>query len=247
MSSQRPAAPERSLTERHSWGSSVWLTGTVSSDPDRFARSSGPGPRTDWVAWHGAYDSTSSSLSRRVEVVRRRLSDMLSNTSTATTVLSLCAGDGRDVLGVNPRGVSARAVLVELDPELARRASKRAAGLPWVEVRCGDASDVATFIDVVPVDVLMLCGVFGNVDPQEVRAIIDRVALLLQPGGTVIWTRGGGDPDRRPEVRTAFIECGFDEVTFDGAPERFGVGVSRLTRPTPSGPELGVPLFTFVR
>ncbi len=203
----------------------------------------------DWVAWHRAYDSPNSSLSRRVAIVRQRLAEVLATTTatTETTVLSLCAGDGRDVLGVDLGARSVRAVLVELDAELARRALERAAGSPWVEVRCADAADVATFSDVLPVDVLMMCGIFGNVDPLAVGGIIDRAAGLLRPGGTVIWTRGGGEPDRRPEVRSAFIERGFDELSFDGAPELFGVGVSRLVRPARSGPGLGEPLFRFTR
>ncbi len=205
------------------------------------------GTSTDWVAWHRAYDSPDSSLSRRVAIVRQRLAEVLATTTTASTVLSLCAGDGRDVLGVDLGARSVHAVLVELDAELARRAEARAAASPWVEVRCGDAADVATFIDVLPVEVLMMCGIFGNVDPRAVGGIIDRAAGLLRPGGTLIWTRGGGKPDRRPEVRSAFIEHGFDELAFDGAPEPFGVGVSRLVRPARSGPEPGEPLFAFIR
>jgi hypothetical protein len=54
------------------------------------------------------------------------------------------------------------------------------------------------------------------------------VPTLLVPGGHVIWTRGGSDPDRRPEVRRWFEEAGLLELSFDGAPEMYGVGVNQL-------------------
>lgn len=217
-----------------------------SSNPDRFARHAGPGPRTDWVAWHEAYDSPTGSLARRLARVRIRLAEVLDAIPHGTTVLSLCAGDGRDLLGAEFSTPPARAVLVELDPELAARASVAAAGRSWAEVRCADATDRAVFADVLPVGVLMACGILGNVEPDEVPTIARRFAGLLAPGGVVIWTRGGGEPDRRDDVRAAFVEAGFDELAFDGADDVFGVGVGRLVGPTPeTRPD--APLFSFVR
>ena len=218
----------------------------MSSDPSLYATGTGAGPRTDWLAWHDAYDSSTSSLSRRVAVVRDRLSEVLTECGPTSTILSLCAGDGRDILDLDPRPTSVRTILVELNEELAHRAKRKAAGLPMVEIRCADASDLATIVDVVPVDVLLFCGILGNVDPDTVGDVVGRIAGLLRPGGTVIWTRGGSDPDQRQRVRGEFLDNGFDELSFDGEPERFGVGVSRL-RTTAPAPPADTPLFTFIR
>ena len=217
-----------------------------SSNPDRFARHSGPGPRTDWVAWHEAYDSPTGSLTRRLERVRVRLDGVLRAAPSAPTVLSLCTGDGRDLLGAELARRPRRAVLVELDPDLASRAAEAAAPHDWAEVRCADATDVVAFADVVPVDVLMLCGVLGNVDPDDVEHIARRCAGLVKPGGVVIWTRGGGDPDLRPDARAAFVAAGYEELAFDGSDDVFGVGVSWLVEPAPA-PRPGDTLFEFVR
>ncbi len=217
---------------------------SASSNPDRYSQHAGPGPRTDWVAWHEAYDSPTGSLARRLERVRHRLAEALDAAPRGATVLSLCAGDGRDLLGAALAAPPARAVLVELDPDLANRASEAAADRAWADVRCADATDPAVFADVLPVDVLMACGILGNVDPDEVPAIARGFAGLVQPGGVVIWTRGSGEPDRRNDVRAAFIEAGFEETAFDGAEDVFGVGVGRLVRPAPPP---RAPLFTFVR
>ncbi|HET6874336.1 MAG TPA: hypothetical protein VFH70_06130 [Acidimicrobiales bacterium] len=203
----------------------------------------------NWIDWHDAYEHPGSSLSRRLEVVRERLRTALDGAGPSPTVLSLCSGDGRDVIGTltgrpTPTG---RVVLVEADEDLAERARRMAEvqNLTQVEVRCRDAGAVESFIDVVPVDVLLLCGIFGNIDHPTVKRVVEAVPGLVRTGGYVIWTRGGSEPDRRPEIRGWFAEAGMEEVAFDGAPEPYGVGLNRVTIPGHSpglGPER---LFSF--
>lgn len=204
----------------------------------------------DWIGWHQAYSDPDSSLARRLEVVRRRVSQALDEvTATKPVLLSLCAGDGRDVISV----LSARAaqpqvaaVLIESDTTLSHRARKAAAeaGLSSLQVRCGDAGDLASFSDVLPVDVLMLCGIFGNIEHSAVKSVVDAIPQLLSSGGYVIWTRGGSEPDRRPEIRRWFSSAGLEEVAFEGAPEPYGVGMNRQG----SAPALQITgrLFAFV-
>ncbi|HEV2069769.1 MAG TPA: hypothetical protein VGR26_08250 [Acidimicrobiales bacterium] len=124
------------------------------------------------------------------------------------------------------------ATLVEFDDELASRAVNAAkiADLERVAVRRGDAGDAASFSDVVPVDVLMLCGIFRNVEHATVADIARAVPAMVVQWGYLIWTRGGGPPvDRRPEVRRWFIDARMPEVSFDGEPEKYGVGVNHVT------------------
>ncbi len=189
----------------------------------------------DWVGWHEAYDDPGSSLSRRLHVVRACLSECLDSVrSPVPRLLALCAGDARDVLPVlasRRDGEQVAAALIEKDDELAERACVAAADarLSRVQVRCADAGDPSSFRDVVPVDVLMLCGIFGNVDHTSVRRIVQRVPAMVVAGGYVLWTRGGEEAqDRRPEVRRWFIEAGMPEVSFDGPPETYGVGVNQI-------------------
>jgi hypothetical protein len=208
----------------------------------------------DWLAWHEAYDDPSSSLARRLEVVRRRLGAALDAAAgERLQLLSLCAGDGRDVvpvLAARPASSSVSALLIERDEEVSRRATEAASssGLETVEVRCADAGDPASFSDVLPVDVLLLCGIFGNIEHGRVKDVIDVVPHLLARGGCVIWTRGASDPDRRPEIRRWFRGAGLAEVSFDGAPEAFGVGVHQLVHGLPDArPQLPSRLFSFVQ
>ena len=158
----------------------------------------------DWLGWHKAYDDPASSLVSRLEVVKRQLGLALDRVTLRARGSSLCAGDGRDVISVlAARGdrPQVTAVLVEKDPTLAHRARSAAAGggLGSVRVRCKDAGDLASFADVLPVDVLMLCGIFGNIEHSSVKDVVDAIPWLVTPGGFVIWTRGRSEPDRRPE------------------------------------------------
>ena len=205
----------------------------------------------DWIEWHRSYDDEDSSLARRLTVVRRRIGDVLDAVAPGREigVLSLCSGEGRDLLpelAAHP-DLAARVVLVERDPELAARAGRAAADLPTVDVRTGDAGDVATFRDVLPVDLLLLCGIFGNVSEADIRRTVAAVPGMLTPGGTVIWTRGrfADDIDLRPDVRRWFTDAGLEEVAFDGEPESFGVGVARRPRSTAVTGEAPPRLFTF--
>src|SRR5258708_38256346 len=74
----------------------------------------------DWVAWHRAYDDPTSSLSVRLVRVRWHLARALDEAQPGPVrLVSLCAGQGLDVLGVLPGHSRCRevsALLVEADP-----------------------------------------------------------------------------------------------------------------------------------
>jgi cyclopropane fatty-acyl-phospholipid synthase-like methyltransferase len=201
----------------------------------------------DWHEWYRDYDDPTSSLSQRLAVVRSHLASLLAAAAPGPVrLLSLCAGDGRDALPVIAEsGVEVAAVLVELDPDLsaAARASAAELGLTGVEVRTADAGDTSCAAGAVPADVVMACGVFGNLTEDDVRRTVATLPSLLAPGGAVIWTRGcrvpedpselDGDPAEN--VRSLFAAAGFDEWAFVRPEERsFRVGVHRW--PGPSAP-----------
>jgi hypothetical protein len=95
----------------------------------------------------------------------------------------------------------------------------------------------------------MLCGIFGNVDEADIKNVIASLPGLVVGGGTVIWTRGASEPDMRPRIREWCDESGLVEVSFDGDPAPFGVGVNRKPCGPPQGPAktFSGRLFTFVR
>jgi hypothetical protein len=190
----------------------------------------------DWARWHDGYDDPSSPLSARLAIVQAHLADALTAVPPGpVSLVSLCAGQGRDVLGVlpgHPRRGDVTAVLVELDPRNARWAAARAAreGLAAVEVREADAGATASYADALPADVLLLCGIFGNVSDADIGRTVAAVPALCAPGGTVIWTRHRRPPDLTLLVRKWFTAAGFAEVAFDApgtGTTLIGVGVHR--------------------
>ena len=203
----------------------------------------------DWEEWYQAYAEPDSSLSRRLSVVRTRIGECLDAAGSAPIrILSLCAGEGRDLLpelAARP-ALRTTTTLVELHPQLAATARQEASGLTGVEVRQGDAGDVALFQDVLPVDLLLLCGIFGNISTADVQLTVSAVPSMLAAGGRVIWTRGRfDDEDLRPAIRRWFTKEGLAEVAFDGEPERFGVGVAQAPADLPEVPLTATRLFTF--
>jgi hypothetical protein len=196
----------------------------------------------EWREWHQAYDDPGSSLSLRLAAVREQVSSALSAAPAGVVrVLSLCAGQGRDLLGVlptHPRRADVRAVLVELDPDLAPPSG------PGVSVRVGDAGLVSGYADAFPAEVLMLCGIFGNISEADIRRTVRAAGGLTAEGGVVIWTRHREEPDLFPRVCGWFEEAGFAPVFVSAPSSPFGLAVHRrVGPPIPVAP--GTRLFTF--
>jgi predicted acetyltransferase/ADP-ribose pyrophosphatase YjhB (NUDIX family) len=216
----------------------VWLSGRVA---------------TDWVDWHGPYADAGSSLSRRLATVQAQLARVIDETPGPLRVVSVCAGDGRDLLGVlEGRADAARvtAVLLELDRGLVERAraSAEAAGLTHVHPRAIDAGDPASYDGALPADLVLMAGVFGNIPDDDVRSTIERLPAMCAEGATVIWTRHRNHPDLTPAIRRWFAGAGFEEVAFEAPGDvAWTVGVNRLLGPTGDGAWGEGRLFTFFR
>jgi hypothetical protein len=139
-------------------------------------------------------------------------------------------------------------VLVENDPALADGARRTAAHLKLgrVDVVIGDAGDPGQFAGAYPVDLLLLCGIFGNVSVGDIRTTVAATPTLLRERGTVIWIRGSSDPELRPAIRRWFNAAGLDEVAFDSEPTGFGVGVGVKPPGTSTAPTVPRRLFRFI-
>jgi hypothetical protein len=208
---------------------------------------------TDWVDWHDPYADPESPLSQRLKVVERHIHAFLDSCASATPrVVSLCAGDGRDLLDVlaeHPRAPWVRARLVELDPALADRARQRAVAsrLDSVEVVRADAALSDVYKDAVPAELLLVCGVFGNISDRDVYRAIEVLPQLCAKDATVVWTRHRRHPDLTPRIRQWFSAAGFAEHAFDSpGPNQWSVGAHAfLGEPRPLA--LGARFFTFIR
>jgi hypothetical protein len=207
----------------------------------------------DWTAWHEQYDDPLSPLTARLGVVQGFIREFLdSRSGRHAQVVSLCAGKGLDLLGVlssQPEQGQVTARLVELDPGLAdeAREAARVAGLTNIEVLVADAGRTDAYVGAVPADLVLACGVFGNVSNGDVEATVCAMPAFCVHGGTVIWTRHRLEPDLTPAIRRWFSEAGFAEQAFTSpGVGSFAVGVHRLEGPA-RALAVSRQLFTFVR
>jgi hypothetical protein len=205
----------------------------------------------DWRAWHNEYDEPGSGLARRLEVVQGRVRTALDESPAGELrVISLCAGQGRDLLDVladHPRRADVRARLVELDPELSGFAAERARGLGLnqIEVVTGDASRTDEYDGMLPADLVLACGIFGNISDEDIERTIAVCPQFCGTGATVIWTRHRREPDLVPQICDWFETRGFERVFVSEPDTGFGVGVHRYAgEPQPLIP--GQTLFSFV-
>ena len=207
----------------------------------------------DWFAWHQPYDQAGSPLQQRLALVQGHLRRALDRAPAGPVrLISMAAGQGRDVLPVlaeHPRRAEVRARLVELDPRNAAEARARvaAAGLAGVEVVVGDAGTTDAYRDAVPADVVLACGIFGNVFDADIATTVAHLPTLCRAAATVVWTRYPRHDDLLDRIDGWFVDAGFTRVAIEtGADGRhFGVGVHRLaSEPAPFRP--GRVLFRFL-
>ncbi|WP_220093519.1 hypothetical protein [Flexivirga caeni] len=121
-------------------------------------------------------------------------------------------------------------LLVEYDVTLAARARATADGLAaHLTVTCADAADAAIYADAAPADLVLMCGVFGNISDRDIKRTIEALPQLCATDAQVVWTRHRAEPDVTPRVRKWFLEAGFEEISFvapDG--DTWSVGTHRF-------------------
>jgi len=209
----------------------------------------------DYKAWLEAYDDPASGLSWRVQAVRAAISAALDAAVGPVRIISACSGDGRDVIGALAARADAgkvTATLLEIHPDIAERARRAAdqAGLRQLKACTLDAGRSDAYAGLVPVDLVLLVGIFGNIDDSDLHRTIAASPQLCSPGATVVWSRGRGGSliDRNDEVRAAFRVAGFTELDYrtHDCGHRPAVGVVRYDGP-PIPLERGRTWFTFRR
>ncbi|BAY36091.1 hypothetical protein NIES2111_04110 [Nostoc sp. NIES-2111] len=190
----------------------------------------------DWYEWHDLY-KTEPRLQQRLEIVQEFIAYSLNaSPDGALRVVSVCAGDGRDLLGTlknHPRAKDVSARLVELNPQLVERgrATIEALGLAkQIEFVNGDATIASNYVGAVPADIVIVCGVFGNLtDEAELGRLLDNLRFLSKQGAFVLWTRGHSQGIAHSDtVRRILSASEFAEVNFKlTATGDMGVGINQ--------------------
>lgn len=167
----------------------------------------------DWAKWHDLYESR-PSLQERLVAVREQVTLAVSKVAAeGLQVLSICAGDGRDLIG-SLAGLASRkairATLIESSPELVARgraAIDEAALTEHVSFRCADATRSSTYHGIPPANVVVLAGVFGNLKEADVRRLIESLRSLCHSGASIVWTRNLVEFDDGEKAVQIIREC----------------------------------------
>jgi hypothetical protein len=194
----------------------------------------------DYLKWHDAYDDPDSDLYWRLRKVQAHIRAVLDEVEGPLRVLSLCAGDGRDVLQVLAEREDAsrvRATLIELHPVLAQRAREfaSASGLTNVTVRITDAGNTSAYAGAIPADLMIIIGVLGNLSDDDVRQTISTAPQLCRPGATLLWSRATIATERNAAIRALLAEAKFTELDYlefdQSEGERAALGSARYDDP----------------
>jgi hypothetical protein len=191
----------------------------------------------DWVVWHDEYLDDESDLSRRLRVVQAEIRKALAAKPDGPfRAVSLCAGQGHDLIGVlagdsRSERVTARLVELSADNVAAMRDRAERAGLE-LEIVEGDAGDTTLYEGAVPADLVLAVGIFGNISDEDIFATIRSLPQFCAPGATVLWSRGQQLPEITDRIRNAFTEAGFEETAFHKPPDAtFQIGAARYQGP----------------
>ena len=191
----------------------------------------------DWAKWHKNYEA-SPSLKARLQIVREQLSRCFDLQPPGVfQVLSICAGDARDLIGLlatHPRKMDVKAYLVEDNAELVENGRKvivEAGFEEQLQFVVADATISSTYLGLVPVDVVLMAGVFGNLRSEEVARLIRNLSSLCKCGGYVVWTRHRrlhNGLNQIALIRRLFSESDFEEILIEDTPDdSFTIGSHR--------------------
>jgi Putative methyltransferase len=172
-------------------------------------------PDPDWLTWYQGY-GTSPDRQARLRFVQSHISRCLGSCPPgAIGVISICAGDARDLIGVlsaHQRAGDVTACLVENNEKLVARGSAaiESANLGGILTYVvTDATLFSAYASVRPATLTIAAGVLGNLRPTEVSRLIEGLPSLCRPGGFVIWTRHrlyNDGPAALPRIRNLFRE-----------------------------------------
>lgn len=205
----------------------------------------------DWHSWHEKYDLPGSSMAHRLETVQKHIEVAVEKLPQGPLrILSVCAGQGRDLLGVlaeHPRGRDVQALLVDLDERNTSWTKERAhsLGLSGISAVTGDASLIDHYQNIAPAHLVLLCGLFGNITDEDIQNTISACSQLCRTDGAIIWTRNRKTPDKVPLISKWFEASNFDRVWLSEDDPNYGVGTHRF-RGHPQPIVSGTYMFTFV-
>lgn len=118
------------------------------------------------------------------------------------------------------------------------------AGLANIEIVTADAARTSAYADLAPANLVLACGLFGNMTDADIQRTIHYCTQLCATGGIVVWTRARWEPDLVPQICAWFAERGFELRWLSDPRHRQCCGAHRFTG-VPSPLEQDATMFAF--
>ena len=177
----------------------------------------------DWVTWHERYN-TNRGLKARLKAVCGQIENCLNACPPGQIrVVSVCCGDGRDLLTAlinHPREKDVVAYLIDQERALIE-SGQDSANLSGIGHQLnfivGDATLASSYKGIVPADLVLVCGVFGHVLKEDLPKLVQSLGGMCKTGGYVIWTRHAKAWDGEihvPLINQLFEQTGFEPISF---------------------------------
>lgn len=191
----------------------------------------------DWTDWHKLYDA-GMQLDARLSIVRKQIRVALENCTVGPIqIVSVCAGDGRDVMGAlvdHPRREDVTAWFLDTDEASLSRGRAEAAqtGLgDRMKFLCADAAQASSYRGIVPADLVIVSGMLGHLSAASLPVLLENLRMLCRAGGGVIWNRHlvlNHGAEKAAFIRRKLQELPFAEVQYEETGEAgFAVGLCR--------------------
>ncbi len=188
----------------------------------------------DWNQWHADYE-TSPALQARLKSVCRQIAAALDERPAGPIkIISICAGDGRDLclaLREHPRQRDVTATLIDNDPNSLARGREMAkefcpnAQLHFIEA---DASLAKTYAETGHADLVLMSGFLGHLRHEDALGLIASLPMLCKTGSWIIWNRHlklHDGTEQVARIRGAFRKHEFAEAHFETtAEDGFAIG-----------------------
>jgi hypothetical protein len=111
----------------------------------------------------------------------------------------------------------------------------------------GDAGATTSYEGALPADLVLACGVFGNISDADIKKTLHALPMFAAPRATVLWTRHRREPDVTMLIRDWLSEAGFENTSYEPVPsETLGTVGAAIYRGE-TKPLRDEHLFTFIR
>jgi len=173
-----------------------------------------------WTEWHEeAYNDINSLPYQRTEIVKDLINKYLSEIDKNIVVISIGAGQSRDILPVligrkdNDRITT---YLIDTDIECLNYAKNYAKDNNIINVHIVDmdGSLVKNYKDIPKADLIIFCGMMTQKNTDEVKNLANNIKLICNEDAQIIWSRHGYDGDYSTPFRNVFNENSYKELDF---------------------------------